>query len=253
MSRVVTILQKAQRLVTDNSPAILTAVAVAGVVSTSILAAKASPNAVRDIQDAESERIDPLTPVEKVKLTWTYFIPAAAAGSVTIACIIGANTVSSKRQAALMSAYTLSERVFHEYRDKVEETIGVEKNERIRDDIAQDRITNNPVSSNQVILTGNGEVLCQDSYTGKYFRSSMQALKKAQNDLNAQIINDMYASQNEFHAMLGIPPCKYGDEFGWNTNKLLELDIRGGMSEDEEPCLVVDYNVEPNRGYHKFG
>lgn len=242
----------ARKVILDNSPTILTAISVAGVVTTAVLSAKAAPTAVRYIQEAESEFTDPITVPQKIKLTWKCYIPAASMGAATIACIISANTVSTKRNAAIMSAYSLTETAFKEYREKVTETIGKTKEQSVRDDIMKDRVDNDPVSNREVIITGNGEVLCYDSITGRYFESTVETIRKAQNDLNAQIINDMYASQNEFYRLLGLQGTKLGDELGWNHDNMLELSFTSVISEDGRPCLALDYRVAPVQNYYKI-
>lgn len=249
MLQLATLAKGAQKLISTNSPSILTAMAVAGVATTAILAGRASFQAADHLAEHAPSNMDLK---EQVRMTWTLYIPAAAMGGATIACIIGANTISTRRQAALMSVYSLTETAFKEYREKATEVLGEKKEQQVRDDIAQDRVDRNPVSSSQVFI-GKGPVLCYEVYTGRYFKSNMDALKKAENTINAMIINDMYASQNDLNQLIGLPMTKIGDELGWNTDRLLELDIQGVVSEDGEPALSVDYRVEPKRGFHRFG
>lgn len=252
LSKVNSVANKARYFLKANSPVILTAMAVTGVATTAVLAAKGHHKAQIDIMHAESEHGRDLDLTEKARLTWQYYLPPLTVGLTTMACVIGANTVHSKREAALMSAFTLSERAFADYREKVVERMGEAKEARVREDVVQDTLDKNPPTPSQIIVTGKGDVLCMDSYTGRYFRSTHSNIQKAVNELNAQIINDNYASQNDFNYLLGLPRSKFGDEYGWSTDRLLDLTITGGLSEDSEPCLVLNYNVHPNRGYDKF-
>lgn len=243
-----------KHFVKANSPAILTATAVVGVATTAIFAARGHHRAMIDIMHAESEMGRDIDLQEKVRLTWQYYLPPLTVGLATMGCIIGANTVHSKREAALMTAYTLSEKAFSEHKEKIKERFGENKANQVRDDINQDRLDNNPTKSNQVLITGSGDSLCYDAYTGRYFKSTYEAIRRAVNDLNAQINNDMYASQNDFNQYLGLPPTQFGDEFGWNSdNRLLDLAITGGLSDDGQPCLVLNYNIHPNKGFSRFG
>src|SRR6185369_9506232 len=105
------------RTIDRNSPTILTALGVAGLVSTVILAIKATPKAL-DILDQESkyrcEAIDdpkygmPIEPVEAIELTWKEYIPTAVMGAVTIACMVGSNHISLRRNAALASLLSIA-------------------------------------------------------------------------------------------------------------------------------------------------
>lgn len=68
-----------------------------------------------------------LKPLEVVKAAWKPYIPAAITGSLSVACLVGASRVNFKRNAALATAYTLSEKVLKDYKDSVVETIGEKK------------------------------------------------------------------------------------------------------------------------------
>lgn len=253
MTQITKLAKDATKFVSDNSPTILTAMSVAGVVTTSVMAVKATPEAVRDIWDAESETTDILSPKDKVKLCWKHYVPALTMGALTIACIISANKVSTKRNAALMSLYTFTEKSLKEYQEKVVETFGESKEQKVRDDIAQDRMSNDPVSSKQVIITGGGDVLCYDTLSGRYFENNIEAIRKAQNDLNKLLLDDGYASQNEFYHLIGLPPTKLGEELGWTSENLLELEFSSVLADDGRPCLSINYRVEPKTNYYKFG
>lgn len=243
----------ARKLVSDNSPAILTAVAVVGVVTTAVLVAKAAPQAHQDIQNEKSERTDEVDIIDQVKLTYKHYIPAAVVGSATIACIIGANTVSTKRSAALASAVGLSEFAFKEYRDKVVEHIGDKKETKIHDDVMQDVVRRNPVSEGSVIITGGGRSLFLDNYSKTYFESDMESVRRAANDINEQIFGQEYASLNDFYNRLSVPGSIVGDEVGWNQLNKLEIRYSSCLTDDGRPCVTIDYRKNPVRDYHRFG
>lgn len=132
-----------------NSPEILTALGVSGVVTTTYLTAKATFKASRVIEK-EQERLDeqpkshPLDNKEKAKLVWTLYVPSAISGAVTIVCIISSSRASGRRTAAAVTAYSISEKAFSEYKDKVAEQLTANKQQKILDEIAQDRINQTP-------------------------------------------------------------------------------------------------------------
>ena len=242
--------KRVEKLITDNSPVILTAIGVAGTITTAYLTGKASFKAA-EILDHERNYVSDspgmLELREKVNLTWKLYIPAIGTGILTCACIVGANRIGSRRAAAMAAAYSLSERAFSEYKEKVVERIGDIKEQKIRDEIAQDRVYRNPVSSREVIITGNGDVLCYDSITGRYFNSNVESIRKAVNDTNHQILNDMYASLNDFYQKIGLPMTPYANEVGWNVDRLLEINFSTVLSEDGRPCISLDYPLAPIR------
>ena len=146
----------------------------------------------------------------------------------------------------------MSERAYSEYRDKVVETFGKKKEQKVRDEVAQDRVNRNPLSSSQVIVTGNGKTLFLDSWSGRYFESDVETIKKAQNDTNYQVMHHNYASLGDFWDRIGLAKTKESDEVGWSSNQLLEVDITSvALSEDGRPCIVLDFVVTPVRDYFR--
>lgn len=241
-----------KRLVVDNSPLILTYVAVAGVASTSILAVKATPKALQDLINAQQHADHDLTPKETVEVAWKHYIPAVTSGAITIAAIIGSHSISSRRNAALITVYSLTETALKEYQAKVKEQIGENKEQKVRDAVAKDHIMNAPMVNSEVLVTGTGEQLCHDSFTGRYFKSDIEAIRRAQNDINARIINEMYASQNDFYRLIGLPGTTYGEEVGWTTDNMMDLEFSSHLADDGRPCLNIEYHATPVRGFYKI-
>lgn len=250
--------QRAGKLAADNSPAILTAIGVTGVLTTAYLTGKASFKAAEIIARNErrpyqSEPENRLEVKEKVELVWKLYIPAATTGLVTVVCIIGANRIGTRRAAALATAMTISEKAFTEYKDKVVERLGQKKEQGVRDEIAQERVDQNPVSqTKEIIIAGGGDVLCLDAYTGRYFKSDIETLKKAQNDLNHRIISDMYASLTDFYNLIGLAPAGCSEEVGWSSDRLMELSLSTTLADNGQPCIVVDFQTMPIPDYQRF-
>lgn len=239
--------------ISKHSPEILTGIGIAGMVITTVMAVRATPKALILIEDKKAENdVDKLTPVETIKATWTCYIPAAITGCLSIFCLIGASSVNARRNAALATAYTLSESALKEYQGKVIETIGEKKEQSVRDAIAKDRIDKNPVSSREVIITEKGNTLCYDAISGRYFKSDIDKLKKAENELNRRMRDEMYISLNEFYYEIGLNPTKIGDDLGWNIDHgYIELNFSSQLTDDGNPCLVIDYQVTPRYEYNR--
>lgn len=239
--------------ISKHSPEILTGIGIAGMVTTTVMAVRATPKALILIEDKKAENdVDKLTPVETIKATWTCYIPAAITGCLSIFCLIGASSVNARRNAALATAYTLSESALKEYQGKVIETIGEKKEQSVRDAIAKDRIDKNPVSSREVIITEKGNTLCYDAISGRYFKSDIDKLKKAENELNRRMRDEMYISLNEFYYEIGLNPTKIGDDLGWNIDHgYIELNFSSQLTDDGNPCLVIDYQVAPRYEYNR--
>ena len=238
--------------ITKHSPEILTGIGIAGMITTTIMAVRATPKALILIEERKEEiDVDKLTPIELIKTTWTCYIPAAITGGLSIICLIGASSVNARRNAALATAYTLSESALKEYQEKVIETIGEKKEQTVRDAIAKDRIDKNPVSSREVIITEKGNTLCYDAISGRYFKSDIDKLKKAEIELNRRMRDEMYISLNEFYYEIGLNPISIGDDLGWNIDhSYIELSFSSQLTDDGNPCLVIDYQVTPRYKYN---
>lgn len=244
--------------VSKHSPEILTGIGIAGMITTTVLAVKATPKALKLIEEEQFRREDvsegrELKPLEVVKVAWKPYIPAVVTGIMSTACLIGASSVSARRTAALATAYKLSETALSEYREKVVETIGEKKEQLVRDKVYKDKVDKNPVSKNEVVITERGNTLCYDSISGRYFKSDIEKIKQAVNTLNRNMVVDMYVSLNELYDELGLEHISIGDDLGWNIDHgLIELEFGSQIADDGTPCIVVDYRVAPRYDYSKF-
>lgn len=255
MINLTTASKKAEKFVIDNSPAICTGIGVVGLVSTAYLTGKATVKAqellLQDAHDNQGNVFFKHDARDRVALTWKLYIPAVGTGVLSCAAIIGANRIGNRRAAAVAAAYSLSEKAFSEYKEKVVNHIGANKEQAVRDELAQDRVRANPPSGSVMIIEAN-KVLCYDQFSGRYFQSTMETLKKAQNDLNYRILSDNYASLNDFYSLIGLPRTSSSEEVGWTTDKLLELEFSTILAEDGTPCIAIDFVVAPVRDYYRF-
>lgn len=252
------LVKSAQMSISKHSPEILTGIGIAGMVTTAVLAVKATPKALKIIEsmehiDSETKTVVTPTKIECVKATWKCYIPAAVTGVTSVACLIGASSVNVRRNAALATAYSLSETALREYKEKVVETIGDKKEKVVREAIDKDHVEKNPVSKSEVIITEKGNTLCYDTLSGRYFKSDIDKIKKAVNELNRTMLNDMYVSLNEFYDELGLDNISLGYELGWNIdNGLIDIDFSSQLAEDGTPCVVISYNVAPKYNYSRL-
>lgn len=245
-------LKKVTDLLSKNSPTILTSLSVAGLVTTTILAVRATPKALQIIDEechsnsSKDYSAEPMSRRDIVKLTWKCYVPSAAMGLATIACIIGANSINLKRNAAIASAYSLAETTFKEYQHKVIETIGENKANKIHDEVANDAIQKNPGDNNIIKVTGKGDMLCYEMLSGRYFMSDVEEIRRVQNDLNQDLINDMYISLNDVYYALGLDNTKIGDVLGWSINDgQMHFRFSSQLNKYNQPCLVVDFETDP--------
>ncbi len=243
-----------QTSASKHSPEILTGVGITGMLTTTVLAVGATPKALGLIEEEKRARIAPeldITPTEVIKVTWKCYIPAAITCGLSMFCLVGANSVNARRNAALAAAYTLSESALKTYREKVIEVIGEKKEQAVRDSVAKDNLAQNPVHSREIIITGKGSTRCYDVLSGRYFDSDIDTIKKAVNEINKNMLDEMYISLNDFYYEIGLDSTKLGDDLGWNVRDgLVELNFSSNLASDGTPCLVLDYTVAPKYDFY---
>ena len=246
---------------TTHSPDYLMGVGIAGMLATTILAVKATPKAI-ELQERKANEekisINDLTPVDRVKACWKCYIPAALTCVSSVGCLIGSRSVSARRTAALAAAYNLSDTAYREYREKVMETIGEKKERVVEDKISEGKVKTNPIDNCDVIITEKGDTLFFEPISGRYFKSDIEKIKKAENTINKAILSDPFScgsSLNDFYREIGIPATSMGENIGWNVATgmidiyLSAQVVEEGSQYEGKPCLVINYRTPPKYDY----
>lgn len=239
------------------SPEILAGVGIGGFITTTVLAVKATPKVMNKIKEETDKKGDDLTKMEICKVAYKDYIPAAITGVTSTICVIGSVSESARRNAALATAYKISETFANEYKEKVTETIGKRKEKKIRNEIAQDKVNENPPTEKTIILTGNGTTLFRDGLTGQYFRYDINKLKTKGIELGNTELNEGYTGVPEWLISLGlnVPDTMMG--MGWSVadqGKAVTLETHATEAREYngEPCLVIEYDPMPISDYNIF-
>lgn len=241
------VLKDVPKILKKHSPELLTGIGIAGMIFTTITAVKATPKALQLVDEREIKEGKRLTNSEIVKTTWKCYIPAAVTGVCSIGCLIGASSVNARRNAALATAYTISETAFKEYKEKAVEVVGEKKEQAIRDAVAKDKLEKAQVSTREFIITGKGKVPCFDPLTNSCFKSDMETLRKVENILNKRLRNEMYITVNDLLMEIGLDPChdSIGESMGWDVDKGdIEFDFSSQLV-DGIPYLVIGHYNPP--------
>lgn len=263
----------AKKVVQKKSPEILTGLGIAGMITTVVLAVKATPKAL-DLIDEEVERqnrklsqeaydsgqsianqINKLKPLDTVKVAWKPYIPALLLGGASVGCLIGANTVSARRHAALYSAYELSKTAYNELNEKVTEVVGEKKVTEIKQKLAEDKV--NKVSpegaiekKSNVVIAGDGDTWFIDAMSNQPFLSSKNKLDAAANELNRKMRSDMYVSLSQFYDEVGIEHTGTSDYIGWRIDKeYIDVVTSDAIVKDGKVYVVMDFLTRPEYGY----
>lgn len=250
---VVKNLHTVERVFTQNSPAILTAVGVVGIVGTVFVTNKATTKANKILVNEQYQRnikatmpAEPLDRKEKFKLTWKCYAPVVGIAGLSIAAVIGAQYINMKRAAALAAGYLILEEKHEAYREKVEELLGKKKASDIDEAVGKDLIHR---SGDQKITVHTGEVLCMDALTRQYFSSTMENIRKAENDINASIVHGDQPSVSDLFAYIGessgLKSTRLTDAFGWNDEAMCEVKPVSILNDEGIPVLLMDFSILP--------
>lgn len=153
----------------------------------------------------------------------------------------------------LMAAYELSENALTEYKDKAVEVLGEKKEEEIRTAVDESCLERDPITSEkQIILSGSGETLCYDALSGRYFKSSVNGVNSAVNDLNHHLMIEGDQCLNDYYDLINLPHIGIGYNLGWECledGKLVEARFTSHIAPNGIPCIVVSLDRPPV--YHR--
>ena len=242
-----------------EAPTICTFIAVGSMITSVVFAIKDTPKAVMIKEKMEREKGEPLTKLETVKTCLPTYIPTIIFAGLSGFAAFSANNMHKKRYAALLTAYSLTETAFKEYKEQVKDYIGEKKEkENVTSRIAQKHVEENPVRENtKIILTGGGESLFYEPISRQYFKDDLWKVEKKVNKLNQRLLTCDFVSFNEFLDSLDLKKTDPrigevdGDSIGWcpfNTG-LIEIDYVPTVSNKDEPCFSLVYRINPDDKY----
>ena len=239
--------------VEKHSPEILMGVGVAGVITTTVMACRATMKlddilveaaetrekikevaenpAYEDKYTEEDAKKDLVinytqTAVKVAKL----YAPAVAVGVISVGCLLGSHDILRKRNAALSAAYLTVDKSFKEYKQRVIDRVGEEVEKEIRYGIKAEEIieTVTDEEGNKTTVTETVKTMNPTLYSD-YARFFDEASPCWQNDpeynlmflrAQQQYANDLLRAKgrlflNDVYEMLGIEKTKAGQIVGW--------------------------------------
>lgn len=224
-----------------------------GLVVTSIITAQRTPKylelqkeARKDLELEEDEKV-PIkeTAIDIFKAYW----PAIVSGALSITCMALSFKEETKKNMALTAAANLAEQSLMTYQNKVVETIGESKEKKIRDSIAKDQINNNPLEDeSKAITTGNGDTLCYEPLTGRYFYQNIDTIRKVPAMMNDETYSAGEVTVNETFSYIGLDPVDYivGDDLKWYAEDgPVELVLTSALDKYDRPVLVINFDRPP--------
>lgn len=247
------VLHHSVTFVKRNASTILTCLGGAGVVVTAVMSVKATPKAMKLIEQAEQEKGEDLTKLETVTTAGPAYIPAAAVGVASIVCIFGANVLNKRQQASLVSAYAFLDQSYKEYKSKVTELYGQEAQDNISKELAKDRYP-------EELEPEDGKELFYEEFSGRYFESTVEDILKAQYRLNQELSMRGCVTLNDYFEYLNIDFIDGGEYIGWSEGGNYErywqawIDFlnRHAVDDDGKEYYIVTMFQEPYMDFDEW-
>ena len=209
---------------------------------------------MRTVEELIDEKGEVPTKVEILKATWKHYIPVVLTFAAGTVCVIVSNRESAKRIAALVTAYSMSEKKVEGYSKKIEELLGKEKASEIKSAVDQDEADEGAKvyeHDDYEIKENVPEVyipLMYDSKSGRYFRCSETQLQAAVNKINELILSFDSATVNDFYFEIGLKDTEDGNMFGWNLDDSHPMRITSDnyitCPVTGEHAKVISYNCK---------
>lgn len=235
---------------------ILTAVTVVSTLYAVYRAAKDGPKFKKILEECKE---DGCTTFETAKRLAPAAVPTAAATAVAVGSALCMNKVCSDTINGLSSALGLAQAAKTEIIEHTEKIAGPETAQKIKESVAKSHVNadlpgGGTAGINNIVVTGHGNDVFYDDFSGRWFYSDINFIKKAVNDLNYQLINDMFVGLEEFYAYLDLPPIGASRFLGWNVDYgTIELDFTADLDETGKPYTVMMFksNSEPSSKYDR--
>lgn len=250
------VLEQSKTFLQRNSSTILTVAGAGGVIATSVLAVKATPKAMRLLEEAKEQKGDDLTTIEVVRIAGPPYIPAVIMGASTLACIFGANALNKRSQASLMSAYAMLDNSYKKYKNKVEELYGEDGRKEVEAGIAVDKYKEEEIK----LPVAEEEELFYDFYSDRYFVSTKRKVLEAEYLVNRKISTQDYAYLNDFYEALGLDILDHGYTLGWSMGSNFDMYWQNWVDFEHEPvtidegldCTIISIRQLPIVGFEEY-
>ena len=252
------VLYATRKFLKRNGSTILTVVGVCGGVYAAVKAVKDTPKAMELLAKAKEPddfgtmdnylEEEEFTKWDAVKTVAPVYIFPVVIGISSIACLLGANVLSRRQQAALASAYALLDSSFKKYRNSAKRVYGEDADEMIQQDVMIAEY------AKMTSLPHGDLVLFYDTISELYFYSTPQAVMEAESDFNRNLAVRGYANLNEFYDFLGLPETMGGDVLGWDLYsgeitygyKWVDFVHREQHLEDGTTCYAIIVPFSPH-------
>ncbi len=241
----------------QNGHKLLTDGAVIGILVTTGFAIADTVKAVKKVEEKKPE-----TKKELVKTAAPCYIRTGVSLVATTACVFGAKhkyEEAAKQISNLASTLVLSETARKEYEEAAKEVVGEEKEQEIRDKVAEKQVAKRPFVNREVVVADINSVRCFDSIAQKYFENNRLNIEQEAVNANREISGEMQLSFLDWLERLGVrvdysdPIRERLEDLGWNVDHPISLSFGTTLCSDGVPALVIFYDEQPSPTYTDWG
>lgn len=284
---------KTSLVLRKHAPAILTGAGIVGTITSIVLACRATLK-IEEVLDESKETIkeikDNKEEIEegkyKKELTKAYvktgfdisklYAPSFFLTAASIGCFVGSHQILTKRNVALIAAYKAVESSFSQYRKRVVDMYGIEKDRELKFGLEKTKVdveTTDAKGKKKIIkedaIVVDKEEFKKYSQYARFFdefnrnweRSpeyNLLFLRKAQNWANDKLRAQGHLFLNEVYDMLDIPRTKEGSIVGWVFDNLhgegdnyvdfgiydISFERSHAFVNGYEASILLDFNVD---------
>lgn len=254
-------MNKLEIFMKKHSSILLSVASGIGLVTTTVLAIKATPKALELIEEEKKKRskiitktiyadnqsysktetvYEDLSTLDIIRVAWKPYIPTGISMFSTLICIFGNTYLNYKTQASLISAYAVLDRSYKEYVANTKELYGEDADREIRQKIA------NAHYDDSNYIHREDKKLFFEFQTMRYFESTMEDLIKAENMLNQELAASGRVSMNDFFRFLHLDPLPYANHVGWcDHGDYHEIEFQHEKMEldDGLECILINMDA----------
>lgn len=265
-----------------HSPTVLFGAGVVGVITTTVLACRATLKleevleetkanletsrtlSHKDYSEKDRQKDTAYIYIRGVVAVTKLYGPALIVGALSVASLAGSHNILTKRNAALTAAYAALDKGFAEYRRRVVSEFGEEKDRELRHGVAvyDGKNDNTGKTDKSIMRAGPAGASIYARFFDEYSRSwsptpeyNLLFLKCQQNYANDLLHSRGHVFLNEIYDMLGIERSKAGAVVGWVISTEYDNYIDLGLFDGDNPrardfvngregSILLDFNVD---------
>ena len=284
-NKLTRVASKVGKVLKKHSPEILMVTGVVGVVTSAVMACKATTKLNDIVEEGKTDaeeihKVAESRPEEftedDVKRAITIntgrtalkvaklYAPSVALGVLSLTALVTSNIILRKRIATATAAYIALDESFKTYRGRVKERFGDEVEKEIRLGTKTEEIVNEDGTVEKVTTIAGTPAseyaVVFDTHTsciaGKNKDYNLTSIRGIESFLNQQLESKGFVTLNEVYDALGMEGTRIGLVAGWvydkNEYTKIEIEVTDILNDAGEPALMLDFNADKKYVYESM-